>query len=63
MIRTAIAWLLVLLLLPLIVVWNLTESRSTKIRRARDNGHSWKQIAARYGVSPSTVKRWSEQRR
>ena len=63
MIKTAIAWLLVLLLLPFIVVWNLTESRSTKIRRARDNGLSWRQIAARYGVSPSTVKRWSEQRR
>ena len=60
MIKTAIAWLLVLLLLPFIVVWNLTESRSTKIRRARDNGQSWRQIAARYGVSPSTVKRWSE---
>jgi uncharacterized protein YjcR len=49
----------VLLLLPLIVIWNLTESRHTKIQRMRANGWTWQRIATRYGVSPSTARRWS----
>jgi hypothetical protein len=54
-----IAWALVLVLFPLIVIWNITESRSTKINRARNNGSTWAVIAKRYGVSSSTVRRWS----
>ena len=47
----AFAWLAVILLLPLVILWNLTESKGTKIRRARSNGRTWKAIAARYNVS------------
>ena len=55
----ALMWALVLVLFPLIVIWNITESRSTKINRARNNGQTWKTIATRYGVSPTTARRWS----
>ena len=54
----AFAWLAVILLFPLVLIWNLTESKGTKIRRARTNGHTWKAIAARYNVTSSTVRRW-----
>ena len=53
------AWALALLLLPLIVIWNLTESRSTKIQRLRRSGQTWTTIATRYGVSVTTVRRWA----
>ena len=53
------AWALALILLPLIVLWNLTESKGTKVRRARHSGMTWKAIGARYGVSASTARRWS----
>ena len=56
---TAFAWLLVLIALPLVIVWNLTESKGVKIRRARSNGQTWPQIAARYGVSKTTARRWA----
>ena len=56
---SAFALLAVLLLFPLVLIWNLTESKSVKIRRARTNGDTWKQIATRYNVSPTTVRRWT----
>lgn len=55
----AMAWALALILLPLIVLWNLTEGKGVKVRRARNSGMTWKAIAARYSVSPSTVRRWA----
>ena len=55
----AFAWLAVILLFPLVLIWNLTESKSTKIRRARSNGHTWKAIANRYSISPTTARRWA----
>ncbi len=55
----ALAWALVLVLFPLIVIWNITESRSTKINRARSNGSTWVAIAKRYSVSPTTIRRWA----
>ena len=55
---TAIACVLVLLLLPIIVLMWATESRSTRITRLKRT-HTWRQIATRYSVSPSTVRRWS----
>ena len=54
-----LAWAAVLLLLPVLILLNLTESRSVKIRRARANGCTWAAIAKKYGVSPSTAKRWA----
>ena len=55
----AFAWLAVILLLPLVLLWNLTESKGTEIRRARANGHTWKAIASRYSISQSTARRWA----
>ena len=57
---TAFAWLLVLLLFPVVVLFWATESRSTRIARYRRNGQTWPQIAARYGVSPTTARRWAK---
>ena len=54
-----LAWALALLLLPCIVIWNLTESRHTKIQRLRSQGATWKAIATRYGVSATTARRWA----
>ena len=53
---TTIAWAALLLFLPLVLLLYVTESRHTRIRRLRRNGATWKAIAARYGVSPSTAK-------
>ena len=56
---TVFAWLLLLVTLPVVIIWNLTESKAVKIRRARNNGQTWATIAKRYSVSPSTVRRWA----
>ena len=55
----ALAWLAALILLPLILLAWATESRHTRIQRLRSNGYTWRQIASRYGVSQSTVRRWA----
>jgi hypothetical protein len=54
-----LAWAAVLLLLPVLIVLNLTESRHTKIRRWRSQGQTWKQISDRLGCSRSTARRWA----
>ena len=56
---TAIAWVLVLLTLPIVILLWATESRSTRIARLRRNGATWKSIGQRYGVSPTTARRWA----
>ena len=53
------AWALALLLLPVLLVLNLTESRHTKIRRWRRQGLTWQTIASRLGTSPTSAKRWA----
>lgn len=58
-ITMTIVLILALILLPLIPLWNITESRRTKIQRARSNGHKWRSTATRYGVSERTVRRWA----
>ncbi|WP_420063632.1 helix-turn-helix domain-containing protein [Prochlorococcus marinus] len=35
------------------------EIKRTRINRFRSYGWSWKKIADVYGVSPTTVRRWS----
>ena len=58
---TTLLWVAALLLLPLLFILWLTESRQTRICRMRRNGWSWKRIADHYGVkSTSTPKRWLE---
>ena len=50
---------LVLILLPLVLVWRLTETRPQTIARLRRQGQTWQQIGARYGVHRTTAYRWS----
>ena len=52
------AWAAVLLLLPIVVLLNLTESRQQKIRRWRSYGMTQQAIADRLSVSRTTVRRW-----
>ena len=54
-----LAWAAVLLLLPVLIVLNLTESRHTRIRRWRAQGLTWQQISDRLGCSRSTARRWA----
>lgn len=51
------AWGLALLLLPLIVLAWLAESREQRARRWRRDGLTQQQIADRLGVSRTTVRR------
>ncbi|WP_186522657.1 hypothetical protein [Synechococcus sp. SYN20] len=53
------AWVAALVLLPVLVILWLTESKSTRINRLKKNGATWKQIGDRYAVSASTARRWS----
>jgi len=58
---TTLLWVAALLLLPLLFILWLTESRQTRICRMRRNGWNWQRIADHYGVkSASTPKRWME---
>jgi hypothetical protein len=53
------AWVVALILLPVLFLAWATESRHTRIQRLRSNGWTWKRIATRYNVSQTTVRRWS----
>jgi DNA invertase Pin-like site-specific DNA recombinase len=53
-----LAWAAVLLLLPIVVLLNLTESRQQKVYRWRSYGMTQQAIADRCGVSRTTVRRW-----
>ena len=37
-----------------------TETRAVRIQRMRAAGDTWRVIAAHYGVSDTTVRRWSK---
>jgi DNA-binding CsgD family transcriptional regulator len=52
-----VAWVAVLLLLPLIFFLWVTETRTQRVRRWRTAGMSQQAIADRLGVSRSTVRR------
>ena len=52
-------WVTALLLLPILFILWLTESRSTRINSLRKNGSTWKASGNRYGVTDKTAKKWS----
>lgn len=56
---TVVCLFVVLILLPIHILMWATESKHTRINRLRSNGSTWKQIADRYGCSPSTCRRWA----
>ena len=60
-ITTTAALLLAALLLPLLFLLWLTESRGQRIRRWRAAGLPWRVIADRLGCSRSTAARWAVQ--
>ena len=53
----AIAWAVALLLLPLLILLWLTETRAQRARRWRRDGWTQQRIADRLGCSRSTVRR------
>jgi hypothetical protein len=52
-----LAWIAVLILLPLVFLFWLSESRTQRCRRLRSYGWSQSKIALHLGVSRSTVRR------
>ena len=52
-----VAWAVVLLLLPLLILFWATESREQRARRWRRDGWTQQAIADRLGVSRTTVRR------
>ena len=58
---TALALLIAALLLPLLFLLWLTESRGQRIRRWRAAGLPWRVIAHRLGCSRPTAARWAAQ--
>ena len=57
--NTLIVWAAALLLLPLLALWHFTKSKPQRIREMRQRGWTWQRCADRYGISPSTARRWA----
>ena len=55
---TLLAWAAVLLILPIVFLFWLTESRQQRARRWRRDGMTQQAIADRIGCSRTTVRRW-----
>ena len=53
-----LTWGAVVLLLPVIVLLWLTESKQQRARRWRRSGQTYKTIASRLNVSPTTARRY-----
>jgi IS30 family transposase len=52
-----LAWIAVLILLPLVILFWLTESRQQRCRRLRRAGWTQQRIADHLGCSRTTVRR------
>ena len=57
MFTCTMAWIAVLLILPIIVLLWATETRNQRALRLRRRGWTQRQIAAHMGISRSTVQR------
>jgi len=53
-----LTWGAVVLLLPVIVLLWLTESKQQRARRWRRSGQTYKTIASKLNVSPTTARRY-----
>ena len=58
-ITTTLAFIIALITLPLIILLWATESKQQKAKRQRRYGHSYKTIAQRLNVSPTTARRYA----
>ena len=54
-----LAWAAVLMTLPIVFLFWLTESREQRARRWRRDGMTQQAIANRLSVSRSTIRRWT----
>lgn len=53
-----IAWALALLLLPVLFLLWLSETPQQRAKRWRKAGATYKAIASRLSISPTTARRW-----
>ena len=60
MTTTSLVLILALLLVPLVLVWRLTETKPQTMARLRRQGLTWQQIGDRYGVHRTTAARWAK---
>jgi len=51
-------WVLALITLPVLLLLWLTESPQQRAKRWRKAGHTYKSIASRLSISPTTARRW-----
>ena len=54
-----LTWGAVVLLFPVIFILWLTESKQQSAKRMRKAGHTYKTIATRLSVSPTTARRYA----
>ena len=54
-----IATLLALITLPIIILLWATESKQQKAKRMRSRGHTYKTIATRLSISPTTARKYA----
>lgn len=59
MTTSAFIAVLVLLLIPVVLLWRLTETKQQTIHRLRRQGQTWQQIGNRFNVHRTTAYRWS----
>ena len=51
-------WVIALITLPVLLLLWLTESPQQRAKRWRKAGHTYKSIASRLSISPTTARRW-----
>ena len=54
-----LTWGAVVLLFPVIFILWLTESKQQSAKRMRKAGHTYKTIASRLSISPTTARRYA----
>ena len=52
-----VVWVLVLALIPILVIYRLTETEQQKTKRLRNSGWTQKQIASRLGITLYKVRK------
>ena len=53
-----LSWGAVVLLFPILFILWLTESKQQRAKRQRNAGHTYKEIAAKLRISPTTARRY-----
>ena len=53
-----VATVLALITVPLVILWRLSLTPQQQAKRLRSTGHTYKSIATRLSISPTTARRW-----